>query len=92
VYAGCQAEKVIYIINSVDQTLKPMPLTHFVTCAELCLNDSILVLGALNGELFFYNLSNPELPTLKGSVKFNNDIDLTCLRALNQEMIICGQE
>jgi hypothetical protein len=57
-YAGCQAEKNLYIIKP-DETWAAFDIGKNAHCGTLC-SESVLALGALNGEVLFYSLSNPE--------------------------------
>jgi hypothetical protein len=61
-YAGCQAEKNLYIIKP-DETWAAYDIGKNALCGTLC-SESVLALGALNGEILFFSLSNPEKPIL----------------------------
>jgi hypothetical protein len=88
-YAGCQAEKNLYIIKP-DETWAAYDIGKNALCGTLC-SESILALGALNGEILFYSLSNPEQPTLTKTVALDL-FNLTCIKVISPKFLFCGQE
>ena len=88
-YAGCQAEKNLYIIKP-DETWSAYDIGKNALCGTLC-SESILALGALNGEVLFYSLSNPEQPLLTKTVTLEQ-FNLTCMKVMNSKFLFCGQE
>lgn len=52
-YAGCQAEKILYIIKP-DQTILAHNIETVALCGALC-NDLTLAIGG-HGEILFYSI------------------------------------
>lgn len=89
-YAGCVAEKNLYIIKP-DETWAAYDIGKNALCGILC-SESILALGALNGEILFYSLSNPEKPMLTKTLTMEEQYNMTCLTVIGPKFIFCGQE
>jgi hypothetical protein len=88
-YAGCQAEKNLYIIKP-DETWAAYDIGKNALCGTLC-SESILALGALGGEVLFMSLSNPEKPLLTKTVTLEL-FNLSCMKVISPKFLFCGQE
>lgn len=86
-YAGCQGEKNLYIIKP-DETWASLDIGKYAFCGTLC-NESILALGALNGEILFYSLSTPDKPILAKTLALGA-FNMTCMKVIGPKLLLCG--
>jgi hypothetical protein len=83
----------LYVIKPEENhntALEPLPLEINPQCGIICKDDTMLVLGGLNGEILFFSLiPKQEHPALIHTLKLDSE-NLTCLQNLNQKYLICG--
>ncbi len=59
-YAGCQAEQFLYVINPDHQHNTDVNIIQIgknPQCGIVCKDDTLLAIGALNGELLIFSLT-----------------------------------